>query len=183
MLFRSDQRLNEAADALSRLGSQKKQVPPNVFLDEIHNPSVKVPTEEDIANPDPESELVAALHATPEWTEPYLAYLTRGELPQEEIIARQIISHSKSYTIINGELYKTSTTGNFQRCVSPEEGCQILNEIHSGDCGHHASSRSLVAKAFRHGFFWLTAMADAEQIVQTCEGYQKYARQEHMLAQ
>ena len=45
-----DRRLNEVADALSRLGSQKKPVPPNMFLDEIHNPSVKVPTEEDIAN-------------------------------------------------------------------------------------------------------------------------------------
>ena len=55
--------------------------------------------------------------------------------------------------------------------------------IHSGDCGHHASSRSLVAKAFRHGFFWLTALADAEQIVRVCDGCQKYARQDHMPAQ
>ena len=83
-----DRRLNEAADALARLGSQKKQVRPNVFLDEIHSPSVKIPTEEDIANPDPESELIATIHTIPEWTEPYLAYLSRGELPQEEIIAR-----------------------------------------------------------------------------------------------
>ena len=77
----------------------------------------------------------------------------------------QIIRRSKAYTIINGELYKRSTTRIFQRCVSPEEGCQILNEINSVDCGHHVSSRSLVVKAFRHGCFWLTAMADADQIV------------------
>jgi hypothetical protein len=100
-----------------------------VFLDEIHSPTVKVPTEEDIANPDPESELIATVHAVPEWTEPYLAYLTRGELPQEEVIARQVIQRSKAYTIINGELDKRSTTGIFQRCVSLEEGCKILNEI------------------------------------------------------
>ena len=137
-----ERRLNQAADTLSRLGSQRKPVPPNVFLDVLHNPSVKLPMEEDIANPDPESELVAALHATPEWTEPYLAYLTRGELPDEEVIARQIIRRSKAYTIINDELHKRSTIGIFQRCVSPKEGQEILNEIHSGDCGHHASSRS-----------------------------------------
>ena len=101
-----DRRLNEAADALAHLGSRKKQVPPNVFLDEIHSPSVKIPTEEDIANPDPDSELIATVHAIPEWTEPYLAYLTRGELPQEEVITRQVIRWSKAYTIINGELYK-----------------------------------------------------------------------------
>ena len=39
-----DRRKNEAADALSRLGSQRKPVPPNVFLDILHNPSVKLPT-------------------------------------------------------------------------------------------------------------------------------------------
>ena len=35
-----DWRKNEAADALSRLGSQRKPVPPNTFLDILHNPSV-----------------------------------------------------------------------------------------------------------------------------------------------
>ena len=34
-----DRRKNEATDALSRLGSQRKPVPPNTFLDILHNPS------------------------------------------------------------------------------------------------------------------------------------------------
>ena len=61
-----DRRKNEAADALSRLGSQHKTVPPNTFLDVLHNPSVKLPTEEDLAVPDPEAQLVAALHIIPD---------------------------------------------------------------------------------------------------------------------
>ena len=52
-----DRRKNEAADALSPLGSQCKPVPPNVFLDVLHNPSVKIPTEEELAIPDPEAQL------------------------------------------------------------------------------------------------------------------------------
>ena len=47
-----DRKKNEAVDALSRLGSQCKPVPPNTFLDILHNPSVKLPTEEDLAIPD-----------------------------------------------------------------------------------------------------------------------------------
>src|SRR3990170_6112028 len=82
-----DRRQNEVADALSRLGSQRKAVPPNVFLDVLHNPSVKLPTEEDLAIPDPEAALVATVHAIPDWTIPYLAYLSRGELPTKEIFA------------------------------------------------------------------------------------------------
>ena len=108
-----DRRKNEAADALSRLGSQRKPVPPNTFLDVLHNPSVKVPTEEELAVPDPEAQLVAALHVIPDWIVPYLAYMTRGELPEDETLARQIVTHSKSMTIVNGELHHLSVTGAF----------------------------------------------------------------------
>jgi hypothetical protein len=47
--------------------------------------------EEGLAVPDPEAALVAAVHAIPDWTVPYLAYLSHGELPAEEIVTRQII--------------------------------------------------------------------------------------------
>jgi len=83
-----DRRKNEAADALSRLGSQRKPVPPNIFLDVLHNPSVKLPTEEDFTVPDPEAQLVAALPAIPDWIVPYLAYMTQGKLPKDETLAR-----------------------------------------------------------------------------------------------
>lgn len=86
-----DQRKNEAADALSRLGSQRKPVPPNVFLDVLHNPSVKIPTKEDLAIPGPEAQLVVVLHAIPYCTVSYLAYMNRGKLPEDEVLARQII--------------------------------------------------------------------------------------------
>ena len=148
-----DERKNEVADALSRLGSQHKPVPPNVFLDVLHNPSVKLPTEEDLAIPDPEAQLVASLHVIPDWTVPYLAYMTQGELPEDETLARKITRRSKSMTIVNGELHHCSVTWAFQRCVSPEEGCEILREIHEGGCGHHVGSKSLLAKAFRQGFY------------------------------
>ena len=75
-----DRQKNEVADALSRLGSHRKPVPPNIFLDILHNPSVKQPTEEDLAIPDPEAQLVADLHAIHDWTVPYLAYLTPGRV-------------------------------------------------------------------------------------------------------
>ena len=48
-------RKNEAADASSRLGSQSKLVQPNVFLDILNNPLVKLPIEEDLATPNQEA--------------------------------------------------------------------------------------------------------------------------------
>lgn len=174
---------NKAADALSRLGSQRKLIPPNTFLDILHNPSVKFPTEEDLAVPDPEAQLVSALHVVPDWTVPYLAYMNRGELPDDEVLARQIVRRSKSMVIHNDELHRYSVSGVFQRCVSLEEGQEILREIHEGDCGHHAGSKSLVAKAFRHGFYWLTAHVDAEALVKRCDACQKFSRRAHVPSQ
>ena len=66
--------------------------------------------------------------------------------------------------------------------MSPQEGCEILREIHEGDCGHHAGSKSLVAKAFRHGFYLLTAHVDAKDLVKRCDGCQKFACCAHVPA-
>jgi hypothetical protein len=40
-----------------------------------------------------------------------------------------------------------------KKCISKDEGVQLLQEIHSGVCGAHSSWRSIVGKAFRHEFY------------------------------
>ena len=119
----------------------------------------------------------------PEWTKPFLDFFIDQKLPEDEVHARQIVRRAKSYTVIYGQLYKRGTSGVFQKCVSRQDGIEILREIHLGDCGHHAAPRSLVAKAFRLGFYWLTAKADADKIVSTCRGCQYYAKQPNAPAQ
>ena len=69
---------------------------------------------------------MAALHIIPDWTVPYLAYMNWGKLPEDAVLARQIVWRSKSMVIHNGELHRCSVSGVFQRCVSPEEGREIL---------------------------------------------------------
>jgi hypothetical protein len=76
--------------------------------------------------------------------------------------------------VLQGKLYKRSITGVLQRCVTPQEGQEILRDIHAGVCGYHASSRSIAAKAFRAEFYWLTAIKDAKDIVRKCEACQRY---------
>ena len=46
-----------------------------------------------------------------------------------------------------------------------------------------AAPRALVGNAFRQGFYWPTAVADATRIVRTCQGCQFYAKQTRLLAQ
>jgi hypothetical protein len=64
-----------------------------------------------------------------------------------------------------------------------EQGKALLLDVHKGIYGHHASSRSMIGKAFRQGFYWPTAASDAAQIVRSCSGCQYFARQVHAPAQ
>src|SRR3954469_4325013 len=119
---------------------------------------------------------------TPLWAQPILQFLVNKELPSDETLARQIQRRAAAYTIINRELVRRSVTGVYQRCVEPEQGQAILRDIHQGECGHHAASRALVAKAFRHGFFWPTALEEAKELVQKCKGCQKFHSKPHQPA-
>ena len=130
--------------------------------------------------------MVATLTAeevtAPSWALPILEFLVSRELPTDEIVARLVQRRAAAYTIINRELMKRSITGVFQHCVEPEKGVAILKDIHQGECGHHAASRALVAKAFRHGFFWPTALEEAKELVQKCKGCQKFRSKPHLPA-
>ncbi|XP_073358113.1 uncharacterized protein [Aegilops tauschii subsp. strangulata] len=75
------------------------------------------------------------------WSEEFKAYLLRGVLPEKEEEAERVA-----------------------RQATAEQGCKLLADIHGGDCGHHSSSRTLVGKAFRSGFYWPTALNDATEL-------------------
>jgi ribonuclease HI len=185
-------RYNETADELAKIASGRTTVPPDVFSRDIHQPSVKMDD-----TPEPEVPSAAKGEAlcvegerngvtpNPNWQTPYLQYLHRGELPLNKAEARRLARHAKSFVLLGDEkeLYHRSPSGILQRCISVAEGQELLQEIHSGACGHHAAPRALVGNAFRQGFYWSTAVADATRIVRSCQGCQFYARQTHLPAQ
>lgn len=73
-------------------------------------------------------------------------------------------------------LYKAGVSAPLLRCVAKPEGRAILEEIRRGECGLHASARALVGKAFRQGFYWPTALRDAQQLMQHCDPYYRMAK-------
>jgi transposase InsO family protein len=115
-----------------------------------------------------------------DWRDKYVAWMARGELTSNRTEARRIARMAKSFTLVDGELYKRAASGIFQRCIPIPEGCELLRDIHAGICGHHAAPRTLVGNAFRQGFYWPTAVVDASEIVRTCEGCQFYARKSNL---
>jgi ribonuclease HI len=192
-------RYNETADELAKIASGRTTVTPDVFSRDIYQPSVKLDDapEPDETSAQPEVPSAAegeALHIKGErngvapnqnWQTPYLQYLLRGELPLDKAEARRLAQRAKSFVLLGDEkeLYHHSPSGILQRCIAVAQGQELLQEIHSGACGHHAAPRTLVGNAFRQGFYWPTAVADATRIVRSCRGCQFYARQTHLPAQ
>jgi hypothetical protein len=81
--------------------------------------------------------------------------------------------------VIEGYLYRRGANGILMRCITQEEGRELLAEIHGGECGSHSSSRTLVGKAFCHDFYWPTALQDATELVKSCKACQFHAKQIH----
>jgi ribonuclease HI len=191
-------RYNKTADELTKIASGRTTVPLDVFSEDIYQPSVKLDDlpEPEVTSAQPEVPSAAEGEAmrvegeqngvapNQNWQTPYLEYLLPGELPLDKAEAWRLAQRAKSFVLLGDkkELYHRSPSGILQRCISVAQGQELLQEIHSGACGHHAAPRALVGNAFRKGFYWPTAVADATRIVRSCQGCQFYVRQTHLPA-
>jgi hypothetical protein len=85
-------------------------------------------------------------------------------------------ARTRPYVIIEGELYKHGVFSPLLKCLSKNEGQELMKEIHAGMCGAHIGSRPLLGKFFQQGFYWPKAALDAADLVQKCENCQKCPR-------
>jgi hypothetical protein len=160
-------RYNEAADELMKIASSQATVPPDVFARDLHLPSVNTRASGGADGPslDPPPEAEAPLTGAevmqtegstlpadlePDWRVSYLDRLTRGDLPLDKTVARQIAHRAKTFVIYgdNKELYRCSPTGILQYCITNEEGKNLLKDLHLGACGQHVAPRTLVGNVF-----------------------------------
>jgi hypothetical protein len=100
-----------------------------------------------------------------DWREPIIRYINNEEEPDDKAAAEHIARQSAHYTLIGGALYRRGATGVLVKCISSVTRRQLLDEIHAGQCGIHATSRTLVGKVFRSGFYWPAAKSDATELV------------------
>jgi ribonuclease HI len=140
---------NVAADILSKLGSTRAQVPAGVFVHELHTPSIPEPAPM-TTDPTPSPPGQEVLMIDVNWRQPFIDYICEQKVPSDKNLAEQLVRHAKSYVLVGDKLYRRGATSRvLMKCVPCEEGKDILEEIHKGVCGNHASSRTLVSKAFR----------------------------------
>jgi hypothetical protein len=140
---------NVATDVLSKLGSTRAQVPVRVLVHELHAPSIPEPapmtTDSTPSQPGQEVMMIDV-----DWRQPFINYICEQQVPSDKNLAEQLVHRAKSYVLVGNKLYRRGATSRvLMKCVPWEEGNDILEEIHKGVYGNHASSRTLVSKAFR----------------------------------
>jgi len=161
--------LNEATYMLAKTVSGGEPVPTGVFASDQYKPSVcyeepeqtsdRPPTLGSRANQpaapsnpkvlEPDEDPAIEPDPLADWRMPYLNYLLREALPMDKMEARWLTRRTKSFVIIEGELYRRSHTRILQRCIPIEQGKQLPRDIHGGVYEHHAAPRALVRNAFR----------------------------------
>jgi hypothetical protein len=175
---------NVAVDALSKLGSKRVLVPTSVFVQDLRKPSIKLLNDlETSPNDVSGSSDVLKAEAEDNWLLDFIAYIVEKLVP-DKVERDKIVRRAANYIVIGTELYRRSASnGVLMKCILRYEGLELLQEIHGGECGNHAPSVNLVGKAYRSGFYWPTALADAQDLVRWCKGCQFFTKQQHVPAQ
>jgi hypothetical protein len=88
-----------------------------------------------------------------DWRVPFIKFLHDGTGYVDRIENERLMRCSKQYLLVDGVLmHKNTKEEVLMKCITQDVGIQLLNEIHSGTCGNHGASRTLVGKAFRASF-------------------------------
>jgi hypothetical protein len=111
-----------------------------------------------------------------DWREAYIHFIRDQRLPAgmdaRSAKAACVMRRSKGFILVDSKLCRRGAqSGVLMKCVTREDGCDILQEIHEGICGNHAASRTLLGKAYKAGFWWPTAVSDAEDLVRRSQKY------------
>jgi hypothetical protein len=108
---------------------------------------------------------------------PIKTYLDNQPISDDNAEIERIAHKSRMYHLVDEVLYRQGTNGMMMKCISKDEGSQLLWDIHSGVCGAHSSWCSIVGKVFKHGFYWPTAKDDVMEIITKCKECQFYQKQ------
>jgi hypothetical protein len=122
-----------------------------------------------------------------DWIEAYINFIRDQRLPAgmdaRSAAAARVMRRSKGFVLVDNKLYRRGArSGVLMKCVTGEDGYDILKEIHEGVCGNHAALSTVVGKAYRAGIWWPTAVSNAEDLVRRCQNCQFFGKQSHVLA-
>jgi hypothetical protein len=166
---------NVEADEIAKRASHRLAQPAGVFEECLFKlsasppmtgselpPALPPPSEQGALDCGPSSgdrvHLALARQEGVDWILELKAFLISSKLPEDESEAERIVRQASGYCVKDGDLYRRRPNGVALKCISIHQGQELLRDIHSSECGHHASALTLAGKAYRSGFYWPSAL-------------------------
>ncbi|XP_076908561.1 uncharacterized protein LOC143565486 [Bidens hawaiensis] len=78
--------------------------------------------------------------------------------------------------LANGFILRIGGDRILRRCLTKEEGWDIIKHVHEGLTGGHHGAHASAHKVLDSGFYWPTIVKDAEEFVKLCDACQKTAQ-------
>jgi hypothetical protein len=156
---------NVEADEIAKRASHRLVQPTGVFEEHIFKPfaspssigsdlppALPPPLEQgapDCRPPSGDRVLLAlARQEGVDWILELKALLVSRRLPEDESEAERIVRQASGYCVNDGELYRRRPNSVALKCISTHQGQELLRDIHASECGYHASTSTLAAKAY-----------------------------------
>jgi hypothetical protein len=114
--------------------------------------------------------------ASLDWRAPIIAFLRGHYEPVETHNLKRMQARARGYILKDNNLFKLGVSAPLLKCITQDQGMELMKEIHRGMCGSYITARALAGKAFRQGFYWPMAIKDAERIVKIYKACQFTAK-------
>ncbi|KAM0990467.1 hypothetical protein ACFX2C_008981 [Malus domestica] len=82
--------------------------------------------------------------------------------------SRKTRVHATNYVTYQNELYRKGEDGLLLLCLGPQEGAQMITEVHEGVCGAYQSGRKMRWLLRRHDYFWPRILKDCIEFARGC---------------
>ncbi|XP_072058170.1 uncharacterized protein [Arachis hypogaea] len=147
---------NKVADHLSRIPCEKN---------DTHDTSVNE------SFPD---EQLMMVHKAP-WFADIANFKVASDLPPgiNKYQRRKLINDAKYFIWDEPYLFKKCSDRILRRCISEEEGREVLWSCHSASFGGHFGGERTAVKVLQCEFFWPTIFKDAKKLVRSCNECQR----------
>ncbi|KAG9442524.1 hypothetical protein H6P81_018378 [Aristolochia fimbriata] len=161
------------AASLAQFDERPSQVP--ICERWVIPPPVEEETEEQTEEIEESLPISASQNEAEDWRDPISNFLRHDILLADLRDRVQIRRAAPKYIFINDVLHRRSYEGLLLRCLSKEEGLQVLKETHGGICGAHQAGPKLHLQVKRLGYYWPYMLRDTTEMARTCKPCQFYA--------
>ncbi|XP_074315670.1 uncharacterized protein LOC141651876 [Silene latifolia] len=109
------------------------------------------------------------------WFADLANYIVSGFLPDEmeQREWRKLRNDAKRYFWNDPHLFRKCEDGMFRRCVSREEGLEIVDRVQNFAYGGHLATSRTTAKILQGGIYWPSMFKDIHYLVKSCDACQR----------